>query len=455
MSRLLRFAAKDTACANRPSRRFRILAAVPSLAQPVTCWHTEVVRSSHPVAAAASSLRAACRSPALRRTWPLAVALVVIGVLGAGFACSDHGRPALASALFLPDMMVNLPVRPVTWFTAEPEVERTYIDYGSGRILADIYRPAGGGRHAAVIFSMGAPPLDLDDSRLVKLAEDAARAGLVMVVPFSERLDAERLEPEEVDALVGIFDYVEDQPYVKRDRVGYIGVSVGGSLALVAAEDERIADRVDFVVSFGGYFDAIDAVAAIGSRQISYEGREEPWEPDGHTIEVMALQLIDELPVPSDRSTLCKAFVDSWDRMDLCDPPAGSGDVTGAELAALTRQGRAAYALMTSGSLEDARRLLDELPPSTREKLALLSPDRAIDRLRAELFIIHDKGDKFVPYVESRRLRDALAGQERVHFTEVSLFEHVEPRLSRGGDVIVLDGARLYYRLYQLLLKLS
>ena len=42
-----------------------------------------------------------------------------------------------------------------------------------------------------------------------------------------------------------------------------------------------------------------------------------------------------------------------------------------------------------------------------------------------------------------------------MHFTEVSLFEHVEPRLGRGGDVIVLDGTRLLFRLYQLLLDLG
>lgn len=399
--------------------------------------------------------RVRLRPAALRRAWPLALALLVIGVLGAGFTCSDHGRPALVSAFLLPDMMLSLPVRPVTWFTAEPEVERVSINYGSGRIVADIYRPGGGGRHAAVIFSMGAPPLDLDDSRLVKLAEGAARAGLVMVVPFSERLDAERLAPEEIEALIGIFEYAQAQPYVRPDRVGYIGVSVGGSLALVAAEDPRIAGRVDFVVSFGGYFDAFDAFAAIGSRQLRYDGEIEWWEPDAHTIEVMAIQLIDELPDPRDRTTLCKAFVDPWDRALLCDPPAGREGPTNAELAALTEQGRTVYALMRSTSLEDARALLDLQPASTQQKLALLSPDRSIGALRAEAYIIHDKGDKFVPYVESRRLRDALAGRENVHFTEVSLFEHVEPRLGQGGDVIVLDSARLYYRLYQLLLKLT
>ena len=401
------------------------------------------------------SPKPAIRTAALRRAWPLWAALILIGVIASGFCFSSRGRPALASAFLLPDMMVDLPVRPVTWFTDEPRVDRTYIDYGAGRILADIYRPDDGDRHAAVIFSMGAPPLDLDDSRLVKLAEDAARAGLVMIVPFSERLDAERVEPEEADALAGIFQYAQQQPYIDRSRIGYIGVSVGGSLALLAAEDPRIADQVDFVVSFGGGADALDVLKATGSHHIEYDGVDESWEPDDHTVEVMALQLVFELSDERDRATICKAFVDSWD-WDLCDTTFDDLDPLGADdIASLTPEGRVVFNFMSSGDPAIVNELAAQLPQGVLDKMEALSPDRGIDRLRAELYLIHDRGDKFIPYVESRRLRDALAGRGDVHVTEVSLFEHVEPRLSRGGDIIVIDGARLYFRLYQLLLKLT
>lgn len=405
---------------------------------------------------ALAAVLARFRPTALRRAWPLALAIIVILVVGSGLVFSRHGRPAVSSALLLPDMLLELPVRPVTWLTPEPTVERGFIDYGSGRILVDIYRPAGDEPRAAVIFSMGAPPLDLDDSRLVKLAEDAARAGLLMVVPFSRRLDAERIEPAEIDALVGIYQHLERQPYVDPDRIGYIGVSVGGSLALVAAADPRIADRVDYVVSFGGYSNGLDALVAIGSHHIHYDGLEETWEPDSHSVEVMALLLIAELSDGGDRETICKAFVDPGDRRTLCGLASVDREpVSDVEVARLTPEGRAAYDIMTGRDPARAEELLSRLPPSALAKLEELSPDRVIAELGGEIYIIHDKGDEFIPYVESRRMRDALAGRDDVHFTEVSLFEHVEPRLSRGGDVIVLDGTRLYYRLYQLLLKLS
>ena len=374
---------------------------------------------------ATTAARARFRLALLRRAWPLIAALMVIVLISAALVFSKHGRPAVISALMLPDMMVYLLVRPITWFTAEPIVERVSIDDGSsGGIIADIYRPPDDDRHGVIIFSMGAPPLDLDDSRLVKLGEDAARAGMVMVVPFSTRLDAELIEPEEVDSLVGIFQYLEEQPYVDPGLVGYIGVSVGGSLALLAAADPRIAERVNYVVSFGGFFNALDTLVAVGSGRMSYNGRVEAWEPDSHTVYVMACQLLEG-------------------RSDPCDRRLA------------TPEGRAAYDILNDGDPDRTGELLRDLPPAVLTKLDRLSPSEVIDGLQAEIFIVHDRGDAFIPYVESRRLRDALAGRDDVHFTEVSLFEHVEPRLGRGGDVLVLDGTRLYFRLYQLLLKLT
>ena len=115
---------------------------------------------------------------------------------------------------------------------------------------------------------MGAPPLDLDDTEPHAHRRGSARAGVVMLVPFSERLDEERIEPEEIDALVAEFKYVQALPQVDPERVGFFGASVGGSLALVAAADPRIAEDVDHVVSFGGYYDALSAFGAIATHRI-------------------------------------------------------------------------------------------------------------------------------------------------------------------------------------------
>ena len=80
--------------------------------------------------------------------------------------------------------------------------------------------------------------------------------------------------------------------------------------------------------------------------------------------------------------------------------------------------------------------------------------------MKAELFIIHDVADPYIPYTESRMMEDdleaiAASGGEapRAHFDEIRLFEHVEPKLNQQPDVLAIDGTRLLFRMYQLLLR--
>jgi hypothetical protein len=73
--------------------------------------------------------------------------------------------------------------------------------------------------------------------------------------------------------------------------------------------------------------------------------------------------------------------------------------------------------------------------------------------VKAELFIIHDRADPFIPYTESRKLEDAVGARDNAHFDELRLFEHVEPKLNQRPEIIVFDSTRLLFRLYQLLLR--
>jgi dipeptidyl aminopeptidase/acylaminoacyl peptidase len=319
------------------------------------------------------------------------------------------------------------------------------IDYESrnGRrsIEADLYLPHGENL-PAVVFSMGAPPLDLDEPRLVRIAEDSARKGVAMLVPFSERLDEERIETEEIDALVAEFEYMQSLPQVDPDRVGFFGASVGGSLALVAAADPRIADDVDHVVSFGGYYDALTAFGGIATDRISYEDVDEEWEPKRHAKEVMAQQLINRVDDRRDRELLTQWFLDG-------EPQEG------AELASLGPVGKSSYDFLANRDPAAVEDLIALLPDEAVEELRYLSPSASIDDVKAELFIIHDRADPYIPYTESRRMQDALRGRDepKAHFDEIRLFEHVEPKLNQRPDVITIDSTRMLVRMYQLLLR--
>lgn len=380
------------------------------------------------------------------RTWPLLLALAVLFATPLLLSRNRYGRVGVEAAIYLPDMVLQVPVpiRPVELLTDKPAREHVEIPYvsrnGPRTVEADLYTPAHGRDHVAVVFSMGAPPLALEDDRLVRIAEDSARSGVVMLVPFSERLDDELIEPEEIDALVAEFQYVQRVAGVDPQRVGFFGASVGGSLALVAAADPRIAGEVDHVVSFGGYYDALDAFGAIATHHISYDGVDGTWTPRFHAEKVMARQLIAAVDDRHDRELLTQMFIDQ-------KPPDD------AKLATLTPIGRSSYDFLANRDPDAVTRLIARLPQRSVDELDYLSPRTSIANVKAELFIIHDRGDPFIPYTESRRLKDAIGDRQNAHFDEIRLFEHVEPKLNQRPDIIALDSTRLLFRLYQLLLR--
>jgi dienelactone hydrolase len=341
-------------------------------------------------------------------------------------------------------LQVPLPYRPIELITDAPTRERITIEYqsrnGPRSIEADLYTPADGGVHPGVVFSMGAPPLELDNERLVRIAEDSARSGVVMLVPFSERLDDRLIEPEEIDALVAEFEYMQALPNVDGQRVGFFGASVGGSLALVAAADPRIADDVDHVVSFGGYYDALETFGAIATHHIEYGDVDEEWTPRRHSEKVMAIQLINAVGDASDRDRLYRWFVEA-------EPKSPE------QLASLSPVGRSSYDFLANRDPAAVSALIERLPAHGVEELEYLSPRTSIDNVSAELFIIHDVADPFIPYTESRKLEDAIGDRDNAHFDELRLFEHVEPKLNQRPEVLVLDSSRMLYRLYQLLLR--
>ncbi len=382
----------------------------------------------------------------LVRTWPLLLAVALLIAAPLLLSVNRQGRVAVKASIFLPDMVlqVPLPFRPVDLISDAPKREHVAIEYqsrnGPRTIEAELYTPAHGAKHAGVVFSMGAPPLLLDDPRLVRIAEDASRAGVVMLVPFSDRLDELKIEPEEIDALVAEFQYVRALPDVDPQRMGFFGASVGGSLALVAAGDPRIADEVQHVVSFGGYFDALQTFGAIITHHIEYEDVDEPWTPKIHAYNVVTHQLIDRVDSERDRGLLTSWFLDG----ETASPQ---------DMATLGPAGLASYNFLANRDPGAVQRLIDRLPQSEIDDMSYLSPRTSIANVKADLIILHDQGDPYIPYTESRRLQDAIGGRPNVTFDELRLFDHVSPKLNTRPEIVAVDSTRLLFRLYQLLLR--
>jgi dienelactone hydrolase len=369
-----------------------------------------------------------------RRALLLGVALLVLLL-----AFTHPVRVGLLALAVLPSAIESLPVDPLVQLTAKPSRESFAFEYAAGTVEGDVYSPGRGGRHGALILILGARPLDREDPTLVRFAEGLSRIGLVVLIPASSGLAAGRIVIEEVDAVVREVDLLQARPDVDPARIGLLGFSVGGSVAIQAAADPRLDGGLVLVNAFGGYHDATDLVRAAATRSLAYAGVDQAWEPHSLTLWVIARQLVDTLPDPRDRDVLDRLYLQS-------DQSARD------EVDSMTPVGRAALGLLDGLTPAETEAALAQMPPATIARLQGISPARVIERLTTRLFIMHDYGDHFVPYTESRRMAAKAPATVLERYAEFDLFDHVMPNRLPTDLSFYVELGRLFRQLYGVLL---
>ncbi len=373
------------------------------------------------------------------RSGCLAVALALL-LAASALALTHGGSVALRTLLLLPDLFPSSPVRPLTLATPNPIRDTVAFDYPGGHVEADVYRPAAEGRHGGFVLLLGVKPFPKRHPALVRFADGMARAGAVVMIPEDTNLDAGRLDPAVEQGIEQSFLYLRQQPYVDAARLGFVGFSVGGSLELVTLEHAPLRDLAGFVNTFGSYYDAEAFLIDVVSSSIEVDGHQERWEADPLTRSVLALQVIESLPDPGDRAALSAAFLEgsSPERLDL---------------GTLSPAGAAAARLLLRVPRDEVGRLVDALPLALRARLRAISPSSNIAALRARLYVMHDVGDHYIPYTQSRELAAAAPPGTLVRSTEFNLFSHVLPDRPVPLPTLAEQAALLYRHVYSVALE--
>jgi prolyl oligopeptidase family protein len=359
--------------------------------------------------------------------WRILSAIVAVAIV-VGLV-SHPGRVAVQMLLLLPELFPNAPVRPLLWVSDAPVHEEYSYESAAGHVDADLYLPGSGGRHGAVILYTGAFGLRRDPG-FVQFAEALAREGAVVMAPESVALRNGYVTADEADDVLQATDYLRSRGEVDPNRIGSFGFSAGGSIVLLAAEDPRGRDELAFLNIFGSYYDAPQFLREVVSREIDVDRQSTPWEPDEVTIYTVEKQIVTSLPDPVDREILGRVY------LDKTTPAEG-------ELDQLSADGRLAVELFERPSPARADAILDALPASSRERLDSVSPSRHIDQLKTRLYIMHDRSDSYVPFVQSRELAAAAPAGTVERFTEFDVFGHVTPNrqldpLPFAGELIKL-----------------
>ena len=358
-------------------------------------------------------------------------------------ASTLQGRAFVKSALFIPQVLPDIPVRPLEYVTKPPIREKiTFTTLDADKASADLYLPKGENSHPAVVFFMGVVPPDRDESRIVALAEGLARTGMVVMIPWLETQHQNRIVEKDIESLVDAFIYLENHPRVKLGKIGMGGICTGASMSIVASQDLRINDRVSFVNSFAGYYDAADFIVATAAKTRFDEVSSTRWNPDSLTQNLITTHIVDGT-FDKDQVILNRIIkTGEWTQQDSDD---------------LSSSGRAVLTLISGPNVDAAREAITSLNSRTTQFLENISPSTNIGNLKAEVLLMHDSSDKLVPPEESRRFAKAIESNgRRVYHTEFSLFQRaVQVHMDDSKGLNTLDflkqAGKLYIHMYNVM----
>jgi dienelactone hydrolase len=358
--------------------------------------------------------------------WLRRIGLVLL-VLVVAMVAWEPTRVGLQTAVMLPNMLGAGP-QPLSLFSSTPQ--RLSVPYreadGGEADLAELWlpewasaeRPAG-----AMLLVLGVNNVGRNHPAVVRVADALARTGVAVLVPDSRTLLEGRLEVGEIDGVVDAFRLLATRPEVDRERLGIVGFSIGGSLALLAARDPSIADQVRWVNAFGAFADAETYLASVSAHAyLGADGSPVAWTPTPLAREVYLAFLLDQVDNADDRAALEGAFGES---ILAGDRPVADPELRESLDSAVART---VHDLLTAGSPDEARRAIDELPAESLAFIDAISPSRHLAGIDADVYLMHETEDHHVPFVESRSLASALEGSGRLAgHTEFRLFDHVQP----------------------------
>jgi dienelactone hydrolase len=372
--------------------------------------------------------------PKRRKRWGRRVALVALLAMAAGVWIA---WPYVSSAALLmdmtgvaPDVRRWLPVR-----EHDVETRDLVVPTRHGEMPARVYRAAGLTSPTIAIFP-GVHGGGLDEPRLHALSRRIAAAGAVVISAPLPDLRRYTLTPRSTDMIEDTIGWVGGNPGLTAagERIGVVGVSFAGGLALVAAGRPGVSERISGVFALGAHADLPRVVQYL----CLADGAPKTLAPPHDYGVVLMLRASVPLVVPAGQvAPLDRAIV------TFLDASSAENDLPRAarlfEEARVLERGlpEPARGLMRAVNDRDVATLGTLLAPHAEQiaGAAGLSPARS-PLTSAPVFLLHGVDDNVIPAHESEELARILreSGNTKVELLLTPLLSHAQarPDASRG-----------------------
>jgi dienelactone hydrolase len=298
----------------------------------------------------------------------------------------------------------------------------------AGSMRARVYEPVGTS-HQTVLLVSGLHPAGIDEPRLTTLARRLAEGNVTVVTPDIPELSRFEVTPVATNRIEAAARWVAtDSGLAPTRRIGLMGISFSGGLAIVAAGRASLRNHLLYVFSFGGHDDL--------RRVLDYfcTGREDdmmakpPPAPHDYGVAIVLLNVAEHL-VPPDQLEPLRAAVRRFlwaSYLDRIDKPEAQREFAALREVARTLPEPAATLLRLVNDRDVAH-----LGPRLQPYVGFYADQPALSPARSPapsvpIYLLHGRDDNVIPASESRHLASRLRGHVPVRLLVTDLISHVD-----------------------------
>jgi dienelactone hydrolase len=304
-----------------------------------------------------------------------------------------------------------------------------------GPLPARVYQPRRASERA-VLLVPGVHAGGIEEPRLVGFAEDLARRGITVATVELPDLKRYEITARTTDVIEDAALWLGTQRELSADgRVGIMGISFGGGLAVAAAGRPALRERVAYTLSFGGHGDLPRTLRYLCTGR-QPDGTYRP--PHDYGVVIILLGVADRV-VPSDQVTPLRqailVFLEA-SHVDMVDKNrAGVLFREAVDLAGRLPEPAATF--MRYVNERNVKTLGGVLLPHVQA----LAGDPALSAERsppphAPVYLLHGTDDNVIPAVESLLLARHLERSTDVRVLLSPLITHAEvDRPTQFGEI--------------------
>ncbi|MBK6462896.1 MAG: alpha/beta hydrolase [Myxococcales bacterium] len=318
--------------------------------------------------------------------------------------------------------------------------QETFVPTPRGPVRARVFAPRARAALPGVVLVHGVHYKGIDESRILRFARAVADTGVVVMLPEISELADYHVDPRSIDTVGAALRELSRR--TSRGRVGLMGMSFGGGIALLTAADPRFAEHVGFVVAVGAHDDLGRILRFFATDAITLpDGTTRTQKAHGYGATVLVYNSVERLFAAPDVAEARLALRD-WlqEKRDEARAHAAKTSPAAREkLARVFDPDGASLRPELVAMLDTAER-----DPASRAAGRAVSPHGNLGGLRAPTYLLHGEGDTVIPASETRwlegqvppgLLRQALVSPAIQH-VEV----HGEPTAREKWDLVHFMG---------------